>query len=279
MISMVQNLYAGNALRLFLQPPAGAVSWRILRKASDTFTDQNDPAALLVYEGDDLVVVDAESLTNEVMAFYRPFYFNGTTWSAGTTNTGTPTASYQDFSTDVLSFMRDRLERGLLVELQRGNLINDLGYIQVYTSPPSIERDLRFPLVTLHLESESPSVRAIGENISGDEFDDVGFQWNESEGWLADVQLSIVGWSLNSDERIELRKAIRRLVVANLPILQSRGFDLVSLTQNDVDSINGEFNAPIYQVVNTFSCVAPVRVGERINPITDVDVISSVTVP
>jgi len=277
MISMVQNLYAGNALRLFLQPPAGAVKWRILRKASDTFTDQNDPTALNVYEGDDLVVVDAESLTNEVMAFYRPFYFNGTAWTAGATNTGTPTASYQDFSTDVLSFMRDRLERGLLIELQRGNLINDLGYIQVYTSPPSIERDLRFPLVTLHLESESPSVRAIGENISGDEFDDVGFQWNESEGWLADVQLSIVGWSLNSDERIELRKAIRRLVIANLPVLQSRGFDLVSLTQNDVDSINGEFNAPIYQVINNFSCVAPVRVGERINPITDV--ISSVTVP
>jgi hypothetical protein len=274
---MVQNLYAGNALRLFLQPPAGAVKWRILRKASDTFTDQNDPTALNVYEGDDLVVVDAESLTNEVMAFYRPFYFNGTAWTAGATNTGTPTASYQDFSTDVLSFMRDRLERGLLIELQRGNLINDLGYIQVYTSPPSIERDLRFPLVTLHLESESPSVRAIGENISGDEFDDVGFQWNESEGWLADVQLSIVGWSLNSDERIELRKAIRRLVIANLPVLQSRGFDLVSLTQNDVDSINGEFNAPIYQVINNFSCVAPVRVGERINPITDV--ISSVTVP
>lgn len=270
MISMVQNLYAGNALRLFLQPPAGAVSWRVLRKGADDFTDQNDPAAFLVYEGDEKIIVDAEFLTNEVMVFYRPFYFDGTTWTAGPTNHGTPTATYADHSTDVLAFMRDRLERGLLVEVQRGNLTHELGYVQVYTAPPALEQSLRFPLVTIHLDNESPGVRGIGENISGDEFDEVGFQWEESEGWLADVQLSIIGWSLNSDERIELRKALRRIVVANLPVLQSRGIDQVSLNQQDVDAVSGEYGAPVYQVVNTFSCIAPVRVSERIDPITDV---------
>ncbi len=269
MITMIQNLYAGNALRLFLQPPAGAVTCRVLRKGSDTFTDQDDPAAFVVFEGEDKVIVDAEHLTNEVMAFYRPYYFDGTAWTAGATASGTPTATYEDFSTDVLGFMRDRLERGLLVEVQRGNLINELNYIQVYTAPPSLERDLRFPLVTIHLDHETPSIRAIGENISGDEFDDLGFQWNESEGWLADVQLSIIGWSQNSDERIELRKAIRRLVVANLPILASRGIDQVSLTQQDVDEFE-RYGAPVYQVVCTFSCVAPVRVGNRVDPISDV---------
>lgn len=270
MIKMIQNLYAGNALRLFLQPPQGAVSWRVLRKATDTFTDQDDPGAIAVYQGDETVIVDAKDLTNEVMVFYRPFYYDGTVWTAGPTNHGTPTPSYEDHSTDVLSIMRDRLERGLLVEVERGNLTNELGYIQVYTAPPSMDRDLRFPLVTVHLDNESPGARGIGENISGDEFDAIGFEWNESEGWLAQVQLSIIGWSLNSDERIELRKAIRRLVVANLPVLSSEGIEEVSLTQQDVDAVNGEYGAPVYQVVSTFSCLAPVRVSERIDPITQV---------
>lgn len=277
MITLIQNLYAGNALRLFLEPPIGAVSWRVLRKGSDSFTDQNDATAFAAYEGDEKIVVDAESLNNEVMAFYRPFYYDGAAWTAGATASGTPTATYEDSTTDVLSFMRDRVERGLLVEVQRQNLTNDLGYIQVYTAPPSLERDLRFPLVTIHLDSESPGARGIGENISGDEFDAIGFEWNESEGWLAQVQLSIVGWSLNSDERIELRKALRRIVIANLPILASRGIDEVSLTQQDVDAVNGEFGAPIYQVVSTFSCLAPVRVSERIQPITDVITTVNVT--
>lgn len=277
MITLIQNLYAGNALRLFLEPPIGAVSWRVLRKGSDSFTDQNDATAFVAYEGDEKIVVDAESLNNEVMAFYRPFYYDGAAWTAGATASATPTATYEDSTTDVLSFMRDRVERGLLVEVQRQNLTNDLGYIQVYTAPPSLERDLRFPLVTIHLDSESPGARGIGENISGDEFDAIGFEWNESEGWLAQVQLSIVGWSLNSDERIELRKALRRIVIANLPILASRGIDEVSLTQQDVDAVNGEFGAPIYQVVSTFSCLAPVRVSERIQPITDVITTLNVT--
>lgn len=270
MITMIQNLYVGNALRLFLEPAIGATAWRILRKGSDSFSGEADPSALLVYEGDETVVVDSESLPNEVMAFYRPYYFVGSAWVAGPTSSGTPTASYQDYSTDVLSFMRDRIERGLLVEVQRENLSNDLGYIQVYTAPPSLERDLRFPLVTVHLDSESPGVRGIGENISGDEFDSIGFDWNESEGWLAQVQLSIVGWSLNSDERIELRKALRRIVIANLPVLDSKGIIDVSLSQQDVDAVNGEYGAPIYQVVSTFSCMAPVRVGGREEPITEV---------
>lgn len=264
---MVQNLYAGNALRLFLQPPAGAVSWRVLRKGADDFTDQNDPAAFLVYDGDEKIIVDAEFLTNEVMVFYRPFYFDGTTWTAGPTNHGTPTATYADHSTDVLAFMRDRLERGLLVEVQRGNLTHELGYVQVYTAPPALEQSLRFPLVTIHLDNESPGVRGIGENISGDEFDEVGFQWEESEGWLADVQLSIIGWSLNSDERIELRKCIRRIIIANMPVLATRGIIQVNLTQQDVDAVNGEFGAPVYQVMSSFSCLAPVRVSDQVGAI------------
>ena len=89
MISIVQPLHIGNALRLFIEPPAGAVRWRILRKGSDSFVDHDDQGALVVYEGDDKVVIDSAHLQNEVMAFYRPFYTSdGITWAAGPTASG-----------------------------------------------------------------------------------------------------------------------------------------------------------------------------------------------
>lgn len=264
-IAIVQPIHVGNALRLFIEPPAGAARWRVLRKGSNTFAGPDDPSALVAYEGDERVVVDATALQNDVMAFYRPYYQNAAgAWSAGTTATGTPAAIYEEHTTDAMSQVRDRLEAGLKVEVERGNLLNELGYIQVYTAPPSLEQNLLFPLVTITLENEASDTRGIGENISGDEFDAAGFSWLESEGWLADVQLTIVGWSLNSDERIELRKAIRRVIIANLPVFASQGIDQINLSMNDIDAVNGEYGAPIYQVMANFSCVAPVRVGGRV---------------
>lgn len=266
MISMVQPLPVGNAIRLFLEPPAGAVSWRVLKKGSDTFTDQNDQSAVVVYDGDERVIVDATVLQNGTLMFYRSFYLLADgTWLAGPTATGTPAATYEEYTTDVMTFLRERLEVGLLVEVQRGNLVPEIGYIQVYMAPPSLERDLRFPLVTMHLDSESSAERGLGEDISGDYFDMEGFGWLESEGWLAQVQITVVGWSLNSDERQELRRAIRRVIIANLPVFDSVGMVQVSLSQQDVDAVSGEFNAPLYQVMNSFSCLAPVRVSSRVD--------------
>lgn len=268
---MVQPLHAGNALRLILEPPAGAVRWKVLRKGSDSFSGHDDPLALVVSEGDDRVIVDVNSLQNQVMAFYRPYYTtNGTSWTAGATAHGTPDATYQDESSDVLSVLRQRLEAGLLVECQRGNFATDLGYIQVYTASPSLERDLALPLVTIHLENEEPGERVLGEDMIEGQFDAIGGDWDEAEGWLANVSVTIIGWSLNSDERIELRKAIRRIVVANLTVFEGLGWYQVNLSQQDIDAVSGEYPAHIYQVMSTFSCVAPVRVSGNVSAISNV---------
>lgn len=271
MISMVLPLHVGNAMQLLIEPPAGAVVWRVLRKASPDFAGHDDPTALLVYEGDERAFIDSMSLQNEVMQFYCAFYSaDQISWVPSQVANGTPTADYVDRTTDVLSIMRDRLEAGLLVECQRGNFLPELGYIQVYTAPPSLEQDLRFPLVTLHLESESPTERGIGEMLAPDQFDAIGFDWDESEGWLASVRLTIIGWSLNSDERLELRKAIRRLVVANLPVFAGHGWVMPELVQQDVDAINGEYPSPMYQVMSTFSCVAPVCVSGTVSAVREI---------
>lgn len=272
MINLIQPIPVGNALRLFIEPPVGSTYWRVLRKAADNFTGPDDSSAHVAYEGDEKIFVDAQYLQNEQMVFYKVYYRTGNSWTPSATSSGTPSATYEDHSTEVLSVMRDRIERGLLVECQRGNFQPENGYISVYTAPPSLEQDLRFPLVTIHLDRESPAIRGLGDDISGDEFDSIGFDWLESEGWLAQVQLSIVGWTQNSDERIELRKALRRLIVGNMQVLADQGIVQVEASFEDNDMVSGEFNAPIYQVVTSFSCIAPVRVGNKVAPIAAVNV-------
>lgn len=275
MISILQPLPIGNAIRVFLTPPSAARYWRVLRKGSDSFTGFNDPDALLVCEGDDKTFLDTSSLQNNVMAFYKVYYrLNNNTWSASATAFATPAATYLDQTTDVQSFVRDRLEAGLKVEVERGNLINDLGYIQVFTAPPAITQNMQFPLVSVHLDDESPSERGIGEDF-GDDFDSVGGEIYESEGWLSSVTLSIVGWTLNPNTRIELRKALRRIIIANLAVFDDKGFIHIEFKTQDVDALSGEYNADIYQVMGTFTCMAPVRVGRTYN---SSETISDITV-
>lgn len=272
MIHTVWPLPIGTALRLFLSPPADALRWRILRKGADDFSGPEDASAVVVYEGDDKVVLDTHFLKNGVAAFYRPFYWIDGAWVAGPTASGTPVASYVDASTDVLTIVRQRLEEGFAEEVRRKALHNDLGYVQVFTAPPQVSDNLRFPLVTVELMSERPSERGIGEDVIGDEFDAIGADWGDNEGWLADVSLQIVCWSLNPDERIEIRKALRRLIVGNLPVFDNAGMVRIGLDMSDADMLNGEFGAPLYQCVATFTCQAPVIVRSEVGSITDVEV-------
>lgn len=270
-ISLAQPLPAGNAVRLILEPPAGSPLCRILRRASDTFTGPDDAGAAVVYEGRELCVIDTLGLQNEIMAFYKPYYSqDGGAWKPGPTVHATPRATYADTTTDVLSTVRDRLEAGLKVECERQTLTATLGYIQVFTAPPLVDT-ANFPVVTVHLESESPEHRAVGEYIGGDAFDPGPFEWDESEGWLASVRLQIVGWSLNPDQRKTLREAIRRVIVANLSVFAGSGMDQVELEQSDVDAMDGEFGVPqMFQTMNTFTCVAPVRVGGKVGAISTI---------
>ena len=273
MISMVHPLPIGNALRLFLQPQAGAVLWRVLRKDQDDFSGPDDPSALLVHEGDMTGLLDAELLPNGVQAFYRPYYqMPDQSWVAGPTATGTPAATYQDLSTDALTVVRDRLEAGLQVEVERGAISSQLGYVQAFTAPPVFDV-VHFPAVTIHVESEQPSDRGIGDYIGYDALNAIGDRFTDSGGWFSDVHLQIIGWSMNADERAMLRQAIRRVIVGNLSVFSGLGLDLVSLQQSDVDAMNGEYGVPqMFQTVGSFTCLAPVRVAGDVVAVRNVNV-------
>jgi hypothetical protein len=271
MISFVVALPIGNALKVFLAPPSGALSWRILRNGTGTFAGEADPAAFVAYEGDENYAVDVTGLQNGVAMYYCAFYWDGVEWTASNVATATPNATYVDYSVDALSLFRDRLAAGLSVEVARGTLRPATGAIPVLTAPPQYE-DSRWPMVSVHLTSESPSERVLGEQFLADSFDEAANQWTESEGWLASVQIAVIGWTQNPDERIALRKAIRRIVIGNLPVFDSAGMVQPEFSMQDVDAVSGEYPAPVYQAAGTFTCMAPVVVGDQVDPIVDVEV-------
>lgn len=266
MISLIQPVAAGNALRVFLQPPAGATWWRVLRRVDDGFSGESDPDALLILEGAEKSTLDIAQLINGTLYYYRPYYQVGNEWVAGSTVTATPSAIYEDVGGDVLELVRDRLDLGLQVELSRGVLSHERQHIKVLTAPPVVD-DVVWPLVTVHLSNDGPDVRGIGEVIGADESDDLG--WFEKEGWLARTQLTIMGWSLNPDERIDLRKALRRIIQANLPIFDFAGMTEIEFSQQDTEDFTS-YGPPVYQVLCTFSCLSPVQIGAKVGAIEEV---------
>jgi hypothetical protein len=55
-------------------------------------------------------------------------------------------------------------------------------------------------------------------------------------------------------------------------VFDANGMIKVAFSQQDVDAVSGEYPAPVYQSAGTFTCTAPVIVGDQVAPITDVQV-------
>lgn len=271
----VSPLFIGNALRIQLAPPAGSKLWNLLRNTSGTFAGPTDPASTLVAQSNKKVIYDAVGLTNGTKYFYQAYYWDGTqfTVDAGEPANGTPAAAYFDDSTDALTLLRDRLDVGIQNEVAAGRLKpgqNAAGVIAVKTAPPIFEQT-QFPIVVVHLTTESPAEHGIGESI-GQDVQGTDGQWSESEGWLANTSISVVGWCLNPDDRIAMRKALRRLIIGNLQVLYTAGLREIEFTQQDTEELTGLYGAPVYWAECSFSCLSPLAVSGRLRPVTDITV-------
>lgn len=259
---MIVPLAVGNALRIVMQPPDGSLRARVLRRADANFAGENDPGAVVVGETDGNALTDTSALVNGQTYFYAAAYFDGVNWSLSAPLSAVPEASYFDATVDVQTVLRDRLDAGMKVEVARGALTPQSGRIEVLTAPP-VFNDKRLPMVTVHLETENPIQRAIGDAPMPDSFDDLGGDWQESGGWLGRGQLTIVCWSLNPDERLAMRRSLRRLLVANLPVFSDLGLDTVEFSFNDQADFQS-FGIPVYQCVCTFSAMFAVTVGDNV---------------
>lgn len=279
MISLLFPLPVGNAVQITLDgTPDDTVHWRVLRNITGTFPSFNDSASVVVVdsnEGDPLQFVDfSDGLVNGVLTFYQVFYFNGTSWAPDVNEPAscTPATTYVDDSVDAQTILIKRLTLGIAAEVARGALTPaNGGPIKVLSGPPVFSEETRWPLVSVHLASQSPVNRALGEAISGDVMDTFTGLWDDHEGWHARTQLTIVGWSLNADERIALRKAILRIILANLQVFDAALLLNIEFSQQDIEDFE-RYQAPVYETVGTFTCVTPLAVNSTGTPLGDVEV-------
>ncbi|MBI1207448.1 MAG: hypothetical protein GC191_09205 [Azospirillum sp.] len=256
MIKAIYRIPVGNALRLSLEPPAGAEYWRVLRRTSDSFAGPDDAGAVVVADqSDEAAIIDSDGLANGAAYFYRAYYWVSGAWVASGTNSGTPLSSYSAADIDPLVVLRDRLRLGLADAVARGVLQPHSGEIKVLTAPFASAKDASFPVVSVHLDHDAPSDRFLGELLCADADDGIGGSIS-GEGWHSQATLNVVGVSLNPDERIALRRAIKAIVIANLDVFESKNMWRVEFTQRDTESFQ-ENNAALYITSGTFTCTFP----------------------
>lgn len=274
---MIAILYAppsGNAVRIALMPPSGAEQMRILRRDDQqAIVGPDDPNAWKVYEGPvSPSVLDWEYVQNDIPLRYAVFYRSGGgAWQPGNQREITVSAPFQDESIDVLTLVRDRLELGLRVLVERGELSHPAGYIPVMTASPLID-EVALPLVTVHVASDSPDT-VVGSLMTGEER--AGNAVTARDGWLSRVALTIMGWSLNADERLALRRAIKAVLIANMDVFAEVGLADMEAQFSDQEDFQS-YSAPVYQVVCSFSCVAPSVVASDAPAVNDLTAVLNV---
>ncbi len=267
MIAFLQPLPVGNAVRCLLAPDAAALKTRVLRKLADTFAGASDPDAAIVYEGDERHFIDTAALENGTAYFYKAYDLIGVTWTASASHSVTPQATANLLGPNVLTFVLERLAAGLKVEVAAGRLKHANGSVPCLTAPPAFE-GTRWPVVSIHLSNDAAAMRGVGEVIASDTFDAGSDEWRELEGWLARVQLTVIAWSLNSDERNLLRLAVKKVLLANLTVFEAAGISQVEFSQSDTEDMESHA-APVYSTICSLTCLAPVAVDALFAPIAD----------
>lgn len=270
MIAFLQSLPVGNAVRCLLTPATGATRTRVLRKTTDDIADASDPDAAIVHDSDDTHFVDSTTLLNGTPYYYRAFDLVDGVWVASESETVTPSATAVFEGPDFQTLVRERLRAGLAVEVGAQRLQHPDGKIRVLTAPPQFDGTV-WPVFSVMYRDGAPEVRGIGELVANDLFDPDTEHWIDTEGWLKRESIHVVGFTLNSDERISLRRALEKIVLGNMPVLEAAGMTQLSVQFNDHDEMEA-FSSPLYSTLATISGLAVGAVTAPIAPISDVTV-------
>jgi hypothetical protein len=121
-------------------------------------------------------------------------------------------------------------------------------FIPVFTAPPPVDFG-NFPCVSFHLDADSPNDRGVGDEWGED--DDEAL-----DGWLSRHDVTVCGWTINADERIQMRHALKRLVVGNFPVFAAAGLVMPEFSQQDDEDFH-TYSAPVYLARGRFTCLAP----------------------
>lgn len=267
-ITFLEPLSAGNAVRVFMEASPGGLSWRVLRRTTDIFTGADDDGAVLVADDcTDNVVLDLKALVNGTTYFYRMFSWDGSAWTADPSVSTVPGATYQGDTVDPLKIVSTRIMAGLAVEVARGELLPQTGKVPVFTAPYALSDQISFPCVTIHMNMIGPAERGIGDDPVGATHNSGG-GWSEYQGWLARTQLNIAGIARTLEERNALRRALERILMANLGVFAGSGLNQVEFSFSDSEELSDK-NAPLFMTGGSLSCLAHSFVAAAVPEITD----------
>jgi hypothetical protein len=132
---------------------------------------------------------------------------------------------------------------------------------------PQVE-DTVLPLVTVHLQNQASEVRGVGEVSGLDNYDEEADLWLSVEGGFDRVQVTIAIWALNGDTRKLMRRALRAILQANLPVFDAAGLVTPSWSMQDLEDYQ-TYAAPMFQTICTFDCLAPASVQSTTPPIVE----------
>ena len=257
----VQPLASGNAIRLVIAPPTGAVAWRVLRKpgAGQAFHGPADENARSLVDGSDSqALYDIWELTNGSPVSYAVYYLdcNGAWLATVDSQSATPALTNAGDIIDPQSIVRRRLEDGLAAEIARKRLpAPPSGSIQVTTAPFVLADKIAFPNVSVHLDSGSLGTRAIGE-ISG-----IGQGIGDEVGTIAPTRLAVIATSQSQLERVSLRLAMTRVFLANIEVFAGLGLTEIDLSWSEMEDLS-EQAAPLFVTAFSFSCSSPLALTE-----------------
>jgi hypothetical protein len=257
--ALIEALPAGNAVRFILAPPADAAAWKVLRRIAQAPTGPTDPDAVLVADWSRAEAwLDDEGLTNGIPVHYRVFYRD----AAGApllphapAVTVTPAATARDTSASPLRLVRRRIEAGLAVAVAAGLLRPASGRVPILLAPMADPNKITLPIVSVHLESDRPLERGLADAIA---MEDLGADgWDETTGWLSEVQINVVGVSLNPDERITLGEVLKHIIQTNMSVFAAHGLLRPAFSVSHSEMPPETTGAPLYVAAGTLTCLAP----------------------
>lgn len=270
MISFIDSIISGSGIRIIISPTVNATKWRLLRKVTDDFIDENDTGAFQVYEGTKHVVLDTTGIVNGVTYYYKSFEYVDNSWLA--TDSISSKSEYTVISVGIepQMLLLERLKVGLAAEILAGTLNNTNGTIDVIMGPPPADYP-RFPVVSLDVIEDKASNYFLATEYLDEHQDPKDYL--ESYGWVADIGLRICYYALNPDERIAGRLALIRIIQSNIPLMEQYGFMNASLSVFDHQNF-GEYNAPVYYARAVLNGQYMSGIARDVKEITEIDTIS-----
>lgn len=263
MLVYAAPLAAGNAVVLLADPPADAQACRVVR--DDVVVEQ-----FAATPGQRVEYVDHTGLINGQAYAYALLWLIDGEWADGGTATLTPAVTYSSRVPDAMTLVMDRIDLGLRIEVERGDIEPPSGGVVSVLRAPTQEDNTRLPLVTVEFAGSQSDERALGEIWNRDDATDDG-NWIERAGWMRREELVLVAWTLNPDQRHNYRRALERILLANLPIFEAGGLLMPEYTVSDQDLFT-EHAAPIHAASLNLSYRVLVEGGALLPSIADIQI-------